>query len=99
MILLWLGIQPHTAADRENLDRALQTLTAGDPDVAAKTGANGLVLLGAESEERLAAIVERLVREFGVQAAVTGLEVAYKEALTVAAGGEWKHVDHSGGRG
>jgi elongation factor G len=99
MILLWLAIDPHTAADRENLDRALQKMTADDPGLAVKRGADGVVRLGGESEDHLEAAVRRLVHEFAVQAAVDRLEIAYKEAVTVSAGGEAKYAHHSGGRG
>jgi elongation factor G len=99
MVLLWLGIRPKTADDTEKLGRGLAALTAADPTYAAKTAADGIVLLGADSEERLEAAIRRLVDEFHVEAAVTGVEIDYKEALTRTASGEAKYTRQSGGRG
>src|SRR6478672_13715456 len=99
MVLLWLGIKPRTKADQEKLGRGLQLLMAGDPSLAVKTAADGTVLIGAESEERLDAAIEQLVHTSDVEGEITGFEIAYKEALTREAFGEATHARQSGGRG
>jgi elongation factor G len=98
MILLWLGIVPHGRADAENLGQGLARLISDDPSLAMKTADDGVVMIGAVSEEQLDAVVDVLVG-FGVEAAVNKIEVAYKEGLTAAAEGEAKYVTPSGGRG
>jgi elongation factor G len=99
MILLWLGIEPHTGRDQEKLGVALLQLMADDPLLAVKTRADGTVMLGAPDEDRLEAVADQLVRRFGVAAAVKSLDIAYKETLTRAANGESKYEVTSGGRG
>jgi elongation factor G len=98
-ILLWLGLKPKTGDDGVRLGLALAALTAADPSLAVKTDRDGTVRLGAESEERLDAAVERLAHASGVDAEVTGITVAYKEGLTRAAVGQAKYTRQSGGRG
>src|SRR5262245_4797376 len=92
------GTEGKATGDHEKLELALQKLLADDSNLATRPGPDGTVLLGADTEKRLGAVVERLVREFGVEAAVTGLDIAYRERLTRAAGGEAKYVTQSGGR-
>ena len=99
MILLWLCIEPHTDGDHKKLGVALQHLMADDPTLAVKSGAAGTVMVGAPGEDQLEAAVVQLVRRFGVEAAVRGLEIAYKETVTQAAVGESKYARQSGGRG
>jgi len=99
MILLWLGMKPRTRDDEEKLARGLSALTTADPSLAVKTAADGWVMLGAGGEEQLETAVDRLVHEFKIEAAVTGIEIAYKEALTRGAVGEAKYAKRSGGRG
>ncbi len=99
MVLLWLGIDPKTRAEGERLGIALVSLMATDPSLAVRSAADGQVMLGAGSDTHLEAIVDRLVHEFGVEAGISKLEIAYKEALTVSAAGEAKYAKQSGGRG
>jgi elongation factor G len=99
MVLLWLGIKPKAKADQERLGIGLQVLMAAEPSLAVKTDPSGGVLLGATSEAHLETVVERLAHQFGVEATVTRIEIAYKEALTRGAFGEAKYAKQSGGRG
>jgi elongation factor G len=99
MVLLWLGIDPQTKQDQERLGVALQRLLADDSSLAVKTGADGAVMIGAASEERLDSAVNQLVHRFGVEAAIKNIEIAYKETVTRAAEGESKYARQSGGRG
>ena len=98
MILLWLGIVPHNKVSADKLRRGLAKLMANDRSMTVKTAADGVVMIGAESEEQLDAGVDVLVHGFGVEAAVDRIEVDYKEGLTHAAEGEAKHVTREGGR-
>ena len=98
MILLWLGIKAHTHDNAERLGRGLEALIAADPTLAVKATADGTVMVGAASEHQLDAAINRLVHEFGVETDVTGIEIAYKEALTCAPSGEAKYAK-SDGRG
>jgi elongation factor G len=99
MILLWLGIKPRTPENADRLGRALQTLLAADPTLALQTPADDVTMLGAGSDEQLDAAIHRLVHEFHIEAEVTGIEIAYKEALTRGAAGEAKYATQSGARG
>jgi elongation factor G len=100
MTLLWLGLKPKTRADQEKLGRGLQLLIADEASLAVRTRApDGVTMLGAESEEQLEAAIDRLAREYKVEAFVTGVDVAYKEALTREAVGEGKYAKQTGGRG
>ena len=100
MVLLWLGLTPKRKADEEKLGRGLQVLMGSDTSLAVKTRqSDGATMVGAESEAHLEHIIDRLVHEFDVEAGVTRLEIAYKEALTCGAYGEAKYAKQSGGRG
>ena len=99
MILLWLGIEPASDAQAKRLGRALSTLLDSDRSLAVSVGADGAIKLGASSEEQLEAAVDRLSREFKVEARITRPQIAYKEALTCAATGEAKYAEQTGGRG
>jgi elongation factor G len=99
MVLLWVGIDPKTPADREKLGVGLQRLIAADAALAVRTDHDGTTKVGADTQERLEVALHRLAREFGVEARITGLEIAYKETLTRAAFGECKYARQSGGRG
>src|SRR5690242_19818035 len=99
MVLLWLGIRAKTRENVERLCRGLASLTASDATLAVKSADVGGVMLGAGSDEQLDAAINRLVHEFDVEAEVTGIEIAYKEALTRGASGEAKYARQSGGRG
>jgi elongation factor G len=99
MILLWLGLKAKTRDDSERLGRGLEALSAADPTLAVDAAADGFVMLGAGSEEQLDVAIARLVHEFGIEADVSGIDIAYKEALTLAADGEAKYATQSGGRG
>lgn len=99
MILLWLGIEPHSSADREKLGFALQHLLADEPSLAVKSSPDGIVMLGAPGDAQLDAAVIQLVDRFGIEAAVRAIEIAYKETLTQPADGESRHIVRSAGRG
>lgn len=86
--LLSVTITPESDTDRERLAGGLTTLMAEDPTIHAKTDpATGEVVLGGMAELHLAVIVDRLRREFQVEAHVSHPRVFYKEIPRVAAEG------------
>jgi elongation factor G len=95
-----LAIEPKTKADQEKLGTGLGKLMAEDPTFRVKTDqATGEVVISGMGELHLEIIVERLKREFNVEASVGRPQVAYKETLTRPADGEMKYVKQTGGRG
>jgi elongation factor G len=98
--LLSIAIRPKAEADRERLARGVATLVAEDPTLSVDTNpATGEVVIAGMGELHLEIIVDRLKREFHVEASVSRPQVAYKETLTCPADGECRYVRQSGGRG
>ena len=98
--LLSIPIKPKTPDDEQRLARALEQLTAEDPTIRVQIDQQSReVVLGGTGELHLEIIVDRLKREFNVEASVGRPEVAYREALTRPAEGEMKYALHLGGRG
>src|SRR4051794_32962041 len=94
------AIEPKTKADQEKLGVGLQKLMAEDPTFRVKTDqATGEVVIAGMGELHLEIIVDRLKREFNVEASVGRPQVAYKETLTRPADGEMKYAKQTGGRG
>jgi elongation factor G len=95
-----LAIEPKTKVDQEKLGVGLQKLMAEDPTFRVKTDpATGEVVIAGMGELHLEIIVDRLKREFNVEASVGRPQVAYKETLTRPADGEMKYAKQTGGRG
>ncbi|HOQ62268.1 MAG TPA: elongation factor G, partial [Vicinamibacterales bacterium] len=95
-----LAIEPKTKADQEKLGQGLAKLQAEDPTFRAHTDAEtGQVVIDGMGELHLEILVDRLRREFGVDASVGNPQVAYKETLTRAAEGEGRYIRQTGGRG
>src|SRR5215204_2696570 len=95
-----LSIEPKTKADQEKLGVGLQKLMAEDPTFRVKTDQQtGEVVISGMGELHLEIIVDRLKREFNVEASVGRPQVAYKETLTRPADGEMKYAKQTGGRG
>jgi elongation factor G len=98
--LVSLAIRPKAEADRERLALGVITLMAEDPTMSADTDpATGEVVIAGTGELHLDIIIDRLKREFHVEAFVGRPQIAYKETLTRPASGEGRHVRQSGGRG
>ena len=98
--LLSLAITPKTPADRERLARGLQMLRAESGELEVRAGRNPhCTVIGATSEAHLEELVDRLKRDFGVEASVGRPAVAYLETLTRSAEGEATHVAVAQGRG
>jgi elongation factor G len=95
-----LAIEPKTKADQEKLGAGMQKLMAEDPTFRVKTDQQtGEVVIAGMGELHLEIIVDRLKREFNVEASVGRPQVAYKETLTRPADGEMKYAKQTGGRG
>jgi elongation factor G len=95
-----LAIEPKTKSDQEKLGVGLQKLMAEDPTFRVNTDQQtGQVIIAGMGELHLDIIVDRLKREFGVEATVGKPQVAYKETLTRPADGEMKYAKQTGGRG
>jgi elongation factor G len=95
-----LAIEPKTKSDQEKLGTGLAKLKAEDPTFHVKTDEEtGQVVIAGMGELHLEIIVDRLKREFSVEASVGAPQVAYKETVTRASEGEGKWIKQSGGRG
>jgi elongation factor G len=95
-----LAIEPKTKADQEKLGQGMQKLMAEDPTFRVNTDEQtGQVVIRGMGELHLEIIVDRLKREFSVEASVGKPQVAYKETLTRPADGEMKYAKQTGGRG
>jgi elongation factor G len=95
-----LAIEPKTKSDQEKLGVGLSKLMGEDPTFRVKTDQQtGQVIIAGMGELHLEIIVDRLKREFNVEASVGKPQVAYKETLTRPADGEMKYAKQTGGRG
>ncbi len=95
-----LAIEPKTKADQEKLGQGMAKLMAEDPTFRVKTDEQtGQVVIAGMGELHLEIIVDRLKREFGVEASVGKPQVAYKETLTKPAEGHGLYKRQTGGRG
>ena len=95
-----LAIEPKTKADQEKLDIALGRLAEEDPTFKIKTNQEtGQTVISGMGELHLEILVDRLRREFKVDATTGAPQVAYRETITKEARGEGKYIRQSGGRG
>ncbi|MFZ5897745.1 MAG: elongation factor G [Bacillota bacterium] len=95
-----VAIEPKTKADQDKMGIALQRLSEEDPTFRVRTDEEtGQTIVAGMGELHLEIIVDRLLREFKVQANVGRVQVAYKETVTKAARAEGKFIRQSGGRG
>jgi elongation factor G len=95
-----VAIEPKTKADQEKMGTALSKLAQEDPTFRVHTDHDtGQVLISGMGELHLEIIVDRMMREFSVQANVGRPQVAYRETIIKAAEAEHKHIKQSGGRG
>ncbi len=95
-----LAIEPASKADQEKMSLALQKLAKEDPSFRAKTDhETGQTIIAGMGELHLDVLVDRMKREFGVEANVGKPQVAYRETLKQTAECEGKYIKQSGGRG
>ncbi len=95
-----ISIEPKTQADQEKLGLSLSKLALEDPSFSVKTDEEtGQTIISGMGELHLEIIVDRLKREFKVEANVGKPQVAYRETITKAVQIEGKYIKQSGGRG
>ncbi len=95
-----IAIEPKTKADQEKLGISLQKLASEDPSFRVRTDEEtGQTIISGMGELHLEIIVDRLMREFKVEANVGKPQVAYRETVTKKVKVEGKFVRQSGGRG
>ncbi|MEY4722951.1 MAG: hypothetical protein RLZZ324_464 [Candidatus Parcubacteria bacterium] len=95
-----LAVEPKTKADQEKMGIALQKLAEEDPTFRVHTDEEtAQTIIEGMGELHLDIIVDRMKREFKVEANVGRPQVAYREAITRASEAEGKYVKQSGGRG
>src|SRR3989338_4418667 len=95
-----LAIEPKTKADKEKMGQALQKLAEEDPTFIVKSNLEtGQTIIWGMGELHLEVLVDRMKREFKVDAGVGAPQVAYKETITRIAEGEGKYIRQTGGRG
>ncbi len=95
-----MAVEPKTKADQEKLANALSRLSEEDPTFQVKTDEEtGQTIISGMGELHLEIIVDRLRREFKVEANTGAPQIAYRETITAEAPGEGKLVKQSGGRG
>jgi len=95
-----IAIEPKTKNDQEKMAIALQKLMEEDPTFKVHTDEETLqTIIAGMGELHLDIIVDRMRREFGVEANVGKPQVAYKETINGAAEAEGKYIKQSGGRG
>jgi elongation factor G len=95
-----IAIEPKTKVDQERLGGSLQKLAAEDPSFRVSTNhETGQTLISGMGELHLEIIVDRLLREFKVDANVGKPQVAYKETVRKAIENETRYIRQTGGRG
>ena len=95
-----LAIEPKTKAGQGKMGEALAKLAEEDPTFRAHTNTEtGQTIIAGMGELHLEIIVDRLLREFKVEANVGAPQVAYKESFTKPVDQEYKYAKQSGGRG
>ncbi|MBP9718161.1 elongation factor G [Candidatus Gracilibacteria bacterium] len=95
-----IAIEPKTKGDQEKMGFALQKLTEEDPTFIVRTDEEtGQTIIAGMGELHLDIIVDRMRREFKVEANVGKPQVAYKETIQKEAEGEEKYVKQTGGHG
>jgi elongation factor G len=95
-----VSIEPKTRADQDKMGAALGRLAEEDPTFRLRTNEEtGQTVIEGMGELHLEVIVDRLMREFRVDANVGRPQVAYKETITVPVKAEGRHVRQTGGKG
>lgn len=98
--VIQVAIEPKTKADQDKMGTALQKLAEEDPTFRAETDREtGQTLISGMGELHLEIIVDRLKREFKVEANVGAPQVSYRETFTKTVESEGKFVRQSGGKG
>ncbi len=95
-----IAVEPKTKADQEKMGLALNRLAAEDPSFRVKTDEeSGQTIIAGMGELHLDIIVDRMKREFKVEANIGAPQVAYRETITKTADVDYTHKKQSGGSG
>ena len=98
--VIQLAVEPKSKADQDKMAVALQKLSEEDPTFRASTDQEtGQTIIAGMGELHLDIIVDRMRREFNVEANVGKPQVSYRETITQAGDCEGKYIKQSGGRG
>jgi len=98
--VIQIAIEPKTKADQDKLSDALQKLSDEDPTFRVKVDdETGQTLMSGMGELHLEILVDRMKREFKVEANIGKPQVAYRETITQTVDSEGKFIKQSGGRG
>lgn len=98
--VIQIAIEPKTKADQDKLSEALQKLSDEDPTFKVSSNEEtGQTLIAGMGELHLEILVDRMKREFKVEANVGKPQVAYRETITTQVNVEGKFIKQSGGRG
>lgn len=98
--VIQIAIEPKTKADQDKLSDALQKLSDEDPTFRVKVDdETGQTLMSGMGELHLEILVDRMRREFKVEANIGKPQVAYRETITQTVDSEGKFIKQSGGRG
>ena len=95
-----IAVEPKTKADQEKMGLALRKLAGEDPTLRLRTDEeSGQTIISGMGELHLDIIIDRMKREFGVEANIGQPQVAYRETIKSEAQAEGKYIKQSGGRG
>ncbi len=95
-----VAVEPKTKADQEKMGIALQKLAQEDPSFRVETDEeSGQTIISGMGELHLEILVDRMMREFNVDAEIGQPQVAYRESIKKSVEQEYKYAKQSGGRG
>ncbi len=98
--VIFVAVEPKTKQDQEKMGIALAKLAEEDPTFTVRSDEEtNQTIIGGMGELHLEIIIDRMKREFSVEANVGAPQVAYKETISISSEGESKYVKQSGGRG
>ena len=98
--VIHVAVEPKTKADQEKMGIALNRLAKEDPSFRVRTDEeSGQTIISGMGELHLEIIVDRMKREFAVEANIGAPQVAYRETIRKEVEAEYKHVKQSGGKG
>jgi elongation factor G len=97
--VIQLAVEPKSTADQEKMSLALQKLASEDPSFRVSSSENGQTNIAGMGELHLEILVDRMKREFKVEANIGAPEVAYRETITASHEVNYTHKKQSGGAG
>ena len=99
--VIHVAIEPKTKSDQDKLGKALKSLSDEDPTFRVRTDEEtGQTVISGMGELHLEVLVDRMMREFNVEATVGKPQVAYRESITTKVESvEYRHIQQSGGSG